>query len=164
MKRLFIAALALACVCSAREYEPNELEVAAHRQEVFQLARDYVVDTFNLQVQDESAFNPVRFNSNGVWGNFEARIKELGGDRFEVQGWVDAVGQPNSRVRWAVHIRYGIVDPQSWRYLRIDEEVENDPVVLGWKFGDFRSPLYKADYDPLFVARVFAKDARSSKR
>ncbi|MBD5781591.1 hypothetical protein IEN85_18965 [Pelagicoccus sp. NFK12] len=163
MKRLFIAALALACACSAKEYEPNELEIAVHRREVYQLARDYVVDTFNLQLIEESEFNPVRFNSNGVWGDFEARIKELGGDRYEVQGWVNAVGHEKARIRWAVHIRYGIVDPQAWRYMKIDETIENEPEILGWKFGEFRSPLYKADYDPLFVARVFKKDARARK-
>ncbi|MDQ8180979.1 hypothetical protein [Pelagicoccus sp. SDUM812005] len=160
MKRLFIAAFALACACSAREYEPNELEIAVHRREVYQLARDYVVETFNLQVIEESSFNPVRFNSNGVWGNFEARIKELGKDRFEVQGWVHAVGHHESRIRWAVHIRYGILDPQGWRYRKVDEKVDNEPEFLGWKFGDYRSPLYKADYDPLYVARVFEKNAR----
>lgn len=119
------------------------------------MARDYVVKTFNLEVKDEGAFNPVRFNSNGVWGNFEARIKELGEDRFEVQGWISAVGQQKHQIRWAVHLRYGVVDPQGWRYRKIDEVVENDPEFIGWKFGDYRSLLYKAEYDPLFVARVF---------
>ncbi len=155
MKRLIIATLAFACVCSAREYKPNELEIAAHRQEVYELARDYVVSTFNLQVVEESEFNPVRFNSHGVWGDFEARIKELGEDRFEVQGWVNAVGQPRNRTSWTVHIRYGIEDPQAWRYRKVDEVVVHEPEFLGWKFGDYRSPLYKADYDPLYLARVF---------
>ncbi len=155
MMRLVIGALAFACVCSAREYEPNELEIAVHRREVYALARDYVVNTFNLQVEDEPSFNPVRFNSNGVWGNFEARIKELGQDRFEVQGWISAIGHERNRIRWAVHIRYGIVDPQGWRYRKVDEVVVNEAEIIGWKFGDYRSPLYKAEYDPLYVARRF---------
>ncbi len=155
MKRLIIAALAFACACSAREYKPNELEISAHRREVYNLARDYVVNTFNLQVLDESAFNPVRFNSHGVWGNFEARIKELGQDRFEVRGWVHAQGNEQARIRWAVHIRYPLLDPEGWRYRKIDEVVENEPEFLGWKFGDYHSPLYKAEYDPVYVARVF---------
>ncbi len=150
-----MAALAFACACSARDFKPNEVEIADHRREVYKLARDYVVNTFNLQVLDESEFNPVRFNSHGVWGDFEARMKELGGDRFEVQGWVHAVGNEPARIRWTVHIRYRLLDPEGWRYRKIDEVVVNEPEILGWKFGDYRSPLYKADYDPVFVARVF---------
>jgi len=155
MKRLFIAALALACVGSAREYEPNELEISVHRKEVYTLAREFMVETFNLEILDEGHFNPVRFNSNGVWGSFDARIKELGDDRFEVQGWFDARGHQKAKVRWAVHIRYGMVDPMAWRYMKIDEKVVNEPEFLGWKFGDYRSVGYRAEYDPLFVKRTF---------
>lgn len=119
------------------------------------MARDYIVETFNLEVLDESAFNPVRFNSYGVWGNFEARIKELGGNRFEVQGWVEPTGHDRNRLRWTVHIRYGMLDPQGWRYRKIGEVVNNDPEYLGWKFGDYYSLGYNAEYDPLFIARRF---------
>lgn len=155
MKRLFIGALAFACACSAYEYKPNELEIAVHRRAVYAAARDYVVETFNLQVLEEGSFNPVRFNSHGVWGNFDARIKELGDDRFEVQGWLDSAGNERKQIRWTVHIRYRIEDPQAWRYRKVDEVVVNEPEILGWKFGDFHSPLYKAEYDPQFVAQTF---------
>lgn len=155
MKRLLIVAWALACVCSARDYEPNELEISEHRREVYRLARDYVVETFNLRIVDEGSFNPVRFNSNGVWGNFDARIKELGDDRFEVLGWFDAQGHNKAKVRWAVHLRFGMEDPQAWRYRKIDEVLENDPEYLGWKFGDYYSLGYSAEYDPMFVKRTF---------
>ncbi|EDY84695.1 hypothetical protein VDG1235_4328 [Verrucomicrobiia bacterium DG1235] len=131
------------------------MEISLHRREVFTLARDYIVNTFNLQLVEEGSFNPVRFNSNGVWGNFEARIKELGDDRYEVQGWVNAVGHDRNRIRWTVHIRYGQLDPEGWRYRKIDEVVENEPEFLGWQFGDYHSIGYKAEYDPLFMARTF---------
>ncbi|MDQ8201614.1 hypothetical protein [Pelagicoccus sp. SDUM812003] len=152
MKRVCIAALAFACACMGKEYQPNEVEISYHRLEVYQLARDYVVETFNLIVQEESEFNPVRFNSHGVWGNFEARIKELGDDRFEVQGWVTALGHDKAQIRWTVHLRYKLVDPEAWRYLKIGQTVENDPEYLGWKFGEYRSLDYQADYAPNFIA------------
>ena len=155
MKRLVAVALAVACVCTAREYEPNELEISVHRREVYELARNYVVETFNLHVLDEGSFNPVRFNSNGVWGSFDARLKELGGDRFEVKGWFDAKGHEKAKVRWSVHLRYRMVDPSAWRYMKIDEEIVNEPEFLGWKFGDYYSLGYNAEYDPLFVKRTF---------
>lgn len=148
-----VAAL-LASVCAAREYKPNEVEISIHRQEVYNLARDYIVKTFNLQVLDESRFNPVRFDSYGVWGNFEARIKELGEDRFEVQGWVNAAGHDEARIRWAVHLRYKMSDPEGWRYRRIDQPVSNAPEVFGWKFGYYRSLGYEAPYAADFLARL----------
>lgn len=155
MKRFFLVTLAIACVGSGREYEPNELEISEHRREVYELARDYVVETFNLMVEDEGQFNPVRFNSNGVWGSFDARIKELGNDRFEVLGWLDAKGHNKAKIRWAVHLRYGMVDPSAWRYMKIDETIVNEPEFLGWKFGDYYSLGYSAEYDPLYVKRTF---------
>lgn len=155
MKRLLIVALAFACLCTARDYEPNEVEISLHRRDVFDLSRDYIVETFNLQVLDESSFNPVRFNSSGVWGNFEARIKELGGDRFEVQGWLSAAGNSKERIHWSVHIRYPQVDPEAWRYLKIGDEPEAEPEVLGWKFGDYYSIGYRAEYEPHFLVRSF---------
>lgn len=153
MKRLAIVALAFACICGARDYEPNEVEISLHRREVYNLSRDYIVETFNLQVLEESAFNPVRFNSNGVWGNVEARLKELGGDRYEVQGWINAAGSKEHRVRWSVHLRYPHVDPEAWKYLKIGDEVEAKPEVLGWKFSDYHSLRYRAEYEPQFLAR-----------
>lgn len=119
------------------------------------MARDYIVSTFNLEVREEGVFNPVRFNSHGVWGDFEARLKELGSDRFEVQGWLRARGHPEKSLRWSVHLRYRILDPEGWRYRKVDELVTNDPEFLGWRFGMFSSVAYKVEYDPLFVARTF---------
>ncbi len=152
MKRVWILALAFAATCYGKEWRPNEVEISIHRKEVYALARDYVQRTFNLEIFDESSFNPVRFNSQGVWGNFEARVKELGGDRFEVQGWVHAAGHVRNRVRWTVHVRYGLHDPEAWRYSRIGEAPVAQFEVLGWKFGQYWSLGYEADYDAEFLA------------
>lgn len=157
MKRLLLVALTLAGVCWGRGFEPNEVEISLHRKEVYLLARDYVVETFNLEVEDEGNFNPVRFNSNGVWGNFEARIKELGGDRYEVQGWVRAKGHHRARIRWAVHLRYALPDPEAWRYRKIGDTAADEPEFLGWTFGDYRSIGYEANYEPDFLARTFGE-------
>lgn len=154
MKRVLIAAFVFASVSFGKDWEPDQIQISDHREEVFALARDYVVETFNLTVKDESVFNPVRFNSRGVWGNFEARIKELGDDRFEVQGWINATGHERVHTGWTVHIRYGMEDPEGWRYRRVDEEYSNDPEVLGWKFGQYRSADYEAEYAPAFVAAM----------
>lgn len=140
-----------------KDYQPNEIEISLHRQEVYRLARDYVVNTFNLQIIEESSFNPVRFDSHGVWGNFEARLKELGDDRYEVQGWFNAVGHDSARTRWTIHLRYKHLDPDAWRYRRIDEVVVNEPEVLGWKFGAYYSIGYKAEYDPEFLAAIYER-------
>ena len=155
MKRVFLAALAFACVCSGREYRPSEVEISIHRREVYAHAQDFVKETFNLDVAEESHFNPVRFNSHGVWGNFEARLKELGDDRFEVQGWVHVVGMDKARISWTIHIRLPLPDPEDWRYRRIDEVVDNSPEILGWKFGQYWSIGYEADYDPEFLASLY---------
>ncbi|MBC2606887.1 hypothetical protein [Pelagicoccus albus] len=152
---LLMAALAIACVCTARDFEPDEEEISNHRRELFALARDYIVETFNLDLTDECHFNPVRFNSNGVWGNFDARIKELGADRFEVEGWVSAKGHDRNRLRWKVHIRYGMSDPEAWRYHKIGEDLTVKPTILGWKLGDYNSVSYKAEYDPQFSIKTF---------
>lgn len=151
MKRLFIAALAFATVCVGKEWKPNEVEISLHRQEVYALARDYIVETFNLVVEDESEFNPVRFNSNGVWGTFEARLKELGDDRFEVQGWVTATGHDKAEIRWTVHLHHKLLDPEAWRYQKIGEKPNEELEYLGWKFGDYRSLNYHADYAENFL-------------
>ena len=160
MKRIFIAVLALAGVCDAKEWQPNEVEISIHRKEVYALARDYVIETFNLEIIEESVFNPVRFDSRGVWGNFDARIKELGGNRFEVKGWVNARGHDKAKVPWTVHVRYALVDPEGWRYRRVDEVFVNEPEFLGWKFGDYRSIGYEADYEASFVAGIYARSSR----
>ena len=152
MKRVLLFALAFAASCCGKEWKPNEVEISIHRQKVYALARDYVQQTFNLEILEESTFNPVRFNSQGVWGNFEARVKELGGDRFEVQGWVNAAGHDRNRVRWTVHIRYPQYDPEAWRYSKIGQTPVAQSEVLGWKFGLYWSLGYEAEYEPEFLA------------
>src|SRR5690606_29943942 len=136
-------------------FEPTEEQVARHRAAVYGHARDYIVETFNLLVLDEGKFNPVRFNSQGVWGTFDARLKELGGDRYEVRGWMDADGHETARVSWSVIVRLPLPDPEAWRYTRIDEAVDDGPEYLGWKFGAYRSLGYSAEYSPDFLARKF---------
>ncbi len=155
--RVLIVAFVCAAACFGRDWKPNEVEISLHRQKVYSLARDYVVATFNLQILEESSFNPVRFNSHGVWGNFEARVKELGGDRFEVQGWVHAVGNERARIRWTVHIRSPIDDPEAWRYTRIGDPLQSEPEFLGWKFGVYQSLGYAAEYDPRFLAGIYRR-------
>jgi len=155
MRRLIPVSLLLASTCLAQDHAPTEVEISEHRREVYTLSRDFVVETFGLQVIEESRFNPVRFNSNGVWGDFEARIKELGADRYEVQGWVYSVASGEYKTRWSVHIRVPIEDPEAWRRMRVDEVQDLEPEVLGWKFGAYRSRAYKAAYDPEFYNRVF---------
>ena len=152
MKRVFIVALTLASVVSAAPYKPSEETIAEHRREVYALARDYIVKNFNLVTVEESRFNPVRFDSLGIWGDFEARIKELGDDRFEVQGWVHALGHDTSRLPWTVHLRYSLVDPEAWRYSRVDDVYSVEPEYLGWKLGPYWSIGYQAEYDDDFLA------------
>ncbi len=158
MSRFLIAYLALAGACLGKEFEPSQVEIALHRREVYQLARDYIFETFNLEAIEEGSFNPVRFDSYGVWGSFDVRLKELGDDRFEVQGWLNAVGHRKARVGWAVHLRYKMEDPLGWRYRRVDEVHSNEPEFLGWKFGDYYSLGYSAEYDPTYIAAHFGEE------
>jgi len=127
-------------------FEPSEEMVSEHMAEVFSLGRDYIVKTFNLDVDEEGFFNPVRFNSMGVWGDFQVRLKELGDDRFEVQGWVLHNGSEGTPVFWSVVVKYKLEDPEAWRYRRLDREYPNDPDFLGWKFGVYSSSPYNAEY------------------
>ena len=160
MKRALLFAFVFAVSCYGRDWKPSEIEKSIHHQKVYQLARDYVVSTFNLSVLDEPTFNPVRFNSSGVWGSFEARIKDLGDDRYEVQGWVQVDGIDRARVGWTVHLRYAMDDPEAWRYTRIGEVRESKPEFLGWKFGVYHSIGYEADYDPSYLASIYRNGAR----
>jgi len=136
------------------QFVPTEEQVSAHRAEVFQVARDYIVSTFGLNPIDEGQFNPVRFNSTGVWGDFRCRIKELGQDRFEVRGWIRAEGYDDSEEKWTVVVHYELVDPDAWKYRRIDEDLSNEPKITSWHFGPYRSVPYEADYSDDFLSRI----------
>lgn len=131
-------------LASAFAYEPIEEEKSEHRSEVYDLARNYIVETFNLQIVEESEFFPVRFNSKGVWGNFDSRVQELGDDWFEVKGWCVSLGQKDKKIRWSVVVHYRLEDPNAWRYRRLDEVVKNEPVFTSWRFGNYRSVPYIA--------------------
>lgn len=157
MRILAIVALFLsicpAGVSRAPEFLPTEEQVSAHRAEVFQVARDYIVNTFGLNPIDEGKFNPVRFNSTGVWGDFRCRIKELGQDRFEVRGWIRSEGYDGPEVKWTVVVHYKLVDPDAWMYRRIDEDMSNEPKITSWHFGPYRSVPYEAEYSDDFLSR-----------
>ena len=146
--------LALASSLEARKpvFAPTEGEIAAHRAEVFKIARDYIVESFNLEPVEEGSFNPVRFNSFGVWGDFKTRIKDLGDDRFEVEGWMVPVGLGPKPVEWSVVVRYKLVDPEGWRYRRVDEAFKNEPQVTSWRFYKYRSVPYDARHAKLIAA------------
>jgi hypothetical protein len=150
MRCFFTVTLALLFlpIVQARKpiFTPVEEQISNHRSEVFQIARDYIVDTFNLIPIDESRFNPVRFNFTGVWGDFHARVRELGNDRFEVKGWIRAEGQEKEQIVWSVVVHYELADPEAWRYLRIGETNRNEPEITSWSFGSYRSVPYDAKY------------------
>lgn len=149
--------LPLTLLCGREPYQPTFEEVAEHRAEVYRLASEFVVETFNLVVIEMSEFNPVRFNSTGIWGDFESRLKELGDDRFEVQGWVEPEGHDGARVVWSVVIQYRMVDPEAWRYRRVDDPVENEPRVTSWRFGEYRSVPYEANYSADMMAKLLGR-------
>jgi hypothetical protein len=132
-------------------FTPTEGQFSEHRAEVYRIAREYVVESFNLVPIEESQFNPVRFNSSGVWGDFETRVKDLGDHRFEVRGWMVPEGHEGARKIWSVVVRYELFDPEGWMYRRIDEPFSNDPEISSWRFGDFRSAPYEAEYVENFV-------------
>lgn len=134
------------------KFEPNEEQTSQHRGEVYKIARDYIVNTFNVVSIKEGQFNPVRFNSTGVWGDFRSRIKELGHDRFEVRGWILADGYEGSEIVWSVVLRYNLIDPDGWKYRRLDETFVNEPEITSWHFGKFRSVPYDAEYADDFLA------------
>jgi len=129
-----------------RHFEPEEELLSKHREEVYQLARSYIIGTFNIEVLEEGAFNPVRFNSMGVWGDFEVRLKELGGDRYEVRGWLSSTGNGGAKMSWSVVVRYRLEDPDAWRYRRLDRVYSNEPEYLGWSLDQYRSSQYSAEY------------------
>lgn len=156
MSRILVMALILilGSLGQAKEssYAPTEKEISMHRREVYQIARDYIVDTFHLVAIEESHFNPVRFNSTGVWGDFHARVKELGDDRFEIRGWIYPVGHDPERIIWSVVLSYKLQDPEAWRYRRIDEDApSNEPNVSSWRFGIAQSVPYEAEYSKSFA-------------
>ena len=96
----------------------------------------------------------MRFNSTGVWGDFRCRIKELGDHRYEVQGWVSAEGYEEEEIVWSVVLTYALLDPEGWRYRRLDEDFENKPEITSWRFGTYRSVPYEAEYSRDFLARA----------
>lgn len=134
-------------------FTPSEEQVSSHRAEAYQVARDYIVESFNLVPLEESRFNPVRFNSTGVWGDFETRVKDLGDHRFEVRGWILSKGYDGDRLLWSVVLRYELVDPNGWKYRRIDEVFTNEAEISSWRFGFYRSVPYNADYAEGFLAQ-----------
>ena len=149
----FLCALA-PVMGQVRMFEPDDKMISEHRAKVYQLGRDYIVETFNLDVIEEGSFNPVRFNSMGVWGDFEVRMKELGDDRYEVQGWVVPTGQGGRRLHWSVIVKYLLEDPNAWQYRRLDREYPNVPEYLGWKLGSYNSSPYNASYTPEFEQSI----------
>jgi len=103
------------------------------------------METFNLEPKKESDFEARRFEGMGVWGDFEARLKELGGDRYEVQGWVVPAGHFGRQIKWTVVIEYPMPDPQAWRRQRLDVPSRRpSPRALSWKLGGYRSAPYAA--------------------
>ena len=150
-----VCLLAAGSFCEARKpvFQPTEKQISEHRAEVYRIARDYIVKSLNLDPLEESRFNPVRFNSYGVWGDFQTRVKELGDHRFEVQGWIIPRGLEEGEVEWSVVLRYELVDPQGWRYRRVDDRIEVEPDITGWKFGSYRSVPYEASYSGELAAR-----------
>ncbi len=154
--------LAIACILTtgllseARKpaFAPNEEQISEHRAEVFHIARDYIVKSLNLDPLEESRFNPVRFNSYGVWGDFRTRVKELGNDRFEVQGWILPAGLEDGEVTWSVVLHYELADPDAWKYLRIDDVRENKAEISAWRFGAYRSIPYEANYSEEIAVRI----------
>lgn len=129
----------------AMAYDAPEGAKSEHRAEVYVLARDYIERTFNLDIVEESEFSAIRMNSKGLWGDFNARVRELGQDWFEVQGWCIATGQPNNKVRWSVVLQYRLDDPDAWKYQRLDTITTNDPIFTSWKFGGYKSVPYIAE-------------------
>ncbi len=134
-------------------FVPTEEQISAHRAEVFRYARDFIVETFRVNPLEEGQFNPVRFNSTGVWGDFRCRLKELGNDRFEVRGWVLAQGYEGSEAVWSVVLRYQLLDPEGWKYRRLDDDFENKPEITSWRFGPYRSVPYEAEYSADFLTK-----------
>jgi len=134
-------------------FVPSEKLISEHRAEVFRIARDYIIETFSVKPTEEGQFNPVRFNSTGVWGDFRCRLKELGNDRFEVRGWVLGQGYEGSETVWSVVLRYKLVDPEGWKYRRLDEDFKNEPEITSWRFGPYRSVPYEAKYSNDFLSK-----------
>jgi len=160
MYRLLAAAVICLLVPSlgqGEDFDPGETTISQHRATVYKLARDYIVDTFNLTVIEEGTFNPVRFNSLGVWGDFDVRLKELGGDRYEVQGWVLPTGQGGKPKIWHVIVKYPMEDPEAWRTRRVDRDYANDPEFLGWRYGGHRSVPYLATYTKEFEHSIISR-------
>ncbi|HCR29990.1 MAG TPA: hypothetical protein DIV79_08245 [Opitutae bacterium] len=135
------------------KFEPTEKQISEHKSEVFWIARNYIVKTFNLDPVEEGRFNAVRFNSTGVWGDFRCRIKELGDHRYEVRGWISADGYEGQEIVWSVVLTYALLDPGGWKYRRLDESFDNDPKITSWRFGHYRSVPYEAEYSDDFLAR-----------
>ncbi len=132
-------------------YEPTEVEKSAHHGTVYSMARNYVQSTFNLELIEESRFVPVRFDSRGLWGDFEARIEDLGQDWYEVHGWFTATGHDEEQIQWSVVVHYRLEDPRAWRYRRIDKVYVNEPTFSSWRFGMYRSVPYIVDIASLTV-------------
>ncbi len=161
MKLILAGLFALLLVTSTKAskvpaFNPSEEEISAHRLEVFKLARDYVIKTFNFSIVEESEFNPVRFNSMGVWGDFESRLKELGDDRFEVQGWIVPEGHFGKMITWYVVVEYALEDPDAWRYRWVNREYTNEAKFTSWKLifgnaGRYSSVPYLAEYSEGFL-------------
>ena len=135
------------------DFAPTEGQISDHRAKVFEIARNYIVETFNLVPIEESQFNPVRFNSTGIWGDFETRVKDLGDHRFEVMGWVNPEGHRNEPMIWSVVVRYELVNPEGWMYRGVDEVFVNEAVITSWRFEDFWSVPYEANYSAKLVAQ-----------
>lgn len=155
--RIFLSVLCLLAlgpfaVAKKPDFTPTEGQISDHRAKVFLVARNYIVETFNLVPVEECQFNPVRFNSTGVWGDFETRIKDLGEHRFEVKGWINPKGHNNEQIAWSVVVRYELVDPEGWMYRRVDEVFTNEAEVSSWGFNKFWSVPYEAEYSTKLVA------------
>ncbi|MCH6255269.1 hypothetical protein MLD52_01830 [Puniceicoccaceae bacterium K14] len=144
--RFFSIILSFSTFCWAGfAFEPSEEEKSGHRAEVYQHARNYIAETFNLQILEESEFYPVRFNSKGLWGNYDSRIQDLGDDWFEVKGWCYTLGQSDKKIRWSVVMHLRLEDPNAWRYERLGSANLNEPIFTSWRFGGYWSVPYVAE-------------------
>ena len=126
------------------KFEPTEKQISEHKSEVFKIARDYIVRTFNLNPIAEGRFNAVRFNSTGVWGDFRCRIKSLESIGTS-SGWVSSAGYEEEEIVWSVVMTYALVDPDAWKYRRLDASFNIRPKS---PLGDLEPTgvFYEAEY------------------
>ena len=47
---------------------------------------------------------------------------------------------------WTVVMTYVLVDPDAWKYRRLDASCNNSPKITSWRFGTYQSVPYEAEY------------------